>query len=511
MITVDDITFDITADNEAFPRGLYRQWESFFRTSFEYVIDEVLSRFDSPDEIIQVESLTLDLGVIPEEEFYDQFPRLFGNILKDTFSDLLRDPQKYSQQLQIIPTVKNRLKLLSFYLQNGYLPWMEGEAVSDIEQLLNEVMRTNADELRDLIRVLGENAKVRERMIWQLSDAVLESIVVLIEPSESNFINTYTHVLVALYPYTGHPEISRQNFHDVVHNLVFAYLLYPNRGYFVRKQFVRQTIYGLAQRYNIHALSLIDLLSQQVQVLSEGMTLLPELFLILNELRKETDKYVQEAGQQSSTKSVVPARQEQITETKDIKRENKSISQELLKTNVMDTTSNQGTNVKIAVKNAGLVLLSPFFPRLFSMLKFLDPNHKFISTEQQQRAVFILQYLVSNGEKSEEADLMLNKVFVDYPQTNPLPKNIELTAEEIRFVNEMLMSAKDYWSKMRNVSKEGFIDSFIKRNGILEDEGDKWFLKVDNRPFDMLLESVPWGFRMARAPYMDKILMVEWK
>ena len=262
MITIGQVTFDFNMEDESYARQLYGRWDTFSRTSFEQVVDDVLSRFDSSDETIEIESLSLDLGVIPEDEFDDKFPKILAEKLNETFSDFLRNPESHSQQIRIIPVSKSRIELLACYLQYGFFPWLANTENLNLETLLLEAMQMDNDALRQLIHTLGDNEKVRTRLIWQLSDKMLESIVVLIEPGESGFINTYTHVLVALYPYTGHPEISRQNFRDVVHNLVFAYLLYPNRGYFMRKQFVWQTIYGLAQRYNIQVLSLIDILTK---------------------------------------------------------------------------------------------------------------------------------------------------------------------------------------------------------------------------------------------------------
>lgn len=34
----------------------------------------ILSRYDTEDELIRIESLDLDLGELEEDEFYEQFP-----------------------------------------------------------------------------------------------------------------------------------------------------------------------------------------------------------------------------------------------------------------------------------------------------------------------------------------------------------------------------------------------------------------------------------------------------
>ena len=52
------------------------------------------------------------------------------------------------------------------------------------------------------------------------------------------------------------------------------------------------------------------------------------------------------------------------------------------------------------IPNAGMVLLAPFFPRLFMMAEYLsDDRRQFKNEELQNHAIFLLQYLVHGEEK----------------------------------------------------------------------------------------------------------------
>ncbi|WP_233587461.1 MULTISPECIES: contractile injection system tape measure protein [Parabacteroides] len=516
MIAIGKVTFDFNMEDESYARQLYGRWDTFSRTSFEQVVDDVLSRFDSSDETIEIESLSLDLGVIPEDEFDDKFPKILAEKLNETFSDFLRNPESHSQQIRIIPVSKSRIELLACYLQYGFFPWLANTENLNLETLLLEAMQMDNDALRQLIHTLGDNEKVRTRLIWQLSDKMLESIVVLIEPGESGFINTYTHVLVALYPYTGHPEISRLNFRDVVHNLVFAYLLYPNRGYFMRKQFVWQTIYGLAQRYNIQVLSLIDILTSQVQTLSEGKTLLPGLFLILNELRTEMKL---DGGPHLDIKNgdinTINTNKQTVQGTVSDSHKDDALSTSTnnqLINNLKNTEMENFNEKTFEVQNAGLVLISPYLPILFYRLGYLaEDRRSFVNKEKQIRAIFLLQYMTSEKPDYNEASLLLNRVLVNYPISEPLPRNVELTQAETDMADQMLTAIKTNWDKMRNTSVRGFQDAFLKRKGKLEESEDRWMLKVEERAYDILLDSVPWSFKMFRYPFQEKTMLVEWR
>jgi hypothetical protein len=75
---------------------------------------------------------------------------------------------------------------------------------------------------------------------------------------------------------------------------------------------------------------------------------------------------------------------------------------------------------------------------------------------------------------------------------------------------QMLHVIFQRWEKLKNSSVEGFRDSFLKRQGILTLTGDGWNLRVEQRGYDMLLDTMPWGFRFIKSSWMDTILTVEW-
>lgn len=168
---------------------------------------------------------------------------------------------------------------------------------------------------------------------------------------------------------------------------------------------------------------------------------------------------------------------------------------------------------RIFVGNAGLVLLTPWFPRLFSMLGMLDKENKdFKDMESRIRAIFIIQQLVTSGRKEyDEKELAFNRILVNCPFSEPLPVKMELTENELKTVDFMLNGVKNNWEKVRNVSVRGFQLNFIERGGSLEQKEDKWLLSVDPRPYDMLLDSLPWSYSRVRFPWLKKQIHVSWR
>lgn len=171
-------------------------------------------------------------------------------------------------------------------------------------------------------------------------------------------------------------------------------------------------------------------------------------------------------------------------------------------------------SVLIEVRNAGLVLFSPWFVQLFKRLDFLDEEGKvFVGVEAQIRAVFVLQALVDGVEEKmyEEYELFLNRVLVGLPADEALPAQIGLTAGEKELVCSLADNLRTNWPKMKNASAEGLRQSFLQREGVLEELENEWKLMVSPMGMDVLLDALPWGFSMIRQNWIEKMVRVEWR
>ena len=166
----------------------------------------------------------------------------------------------------------------------------------------------------------------------------------------------------------------------------------------------------------------------------------------------------------------------------------------------------------LMVGNAGLCLLAPWFVRLFAMLGWLDEERKkFRSTASKVRAAFLLQYLASGEEQAwREAELAFNRLLTALPGHVPLPGRLPLADEERQTADGMVAGVKANWPQMNGTSVEGFRGSFILRGGTLEQEEERWLLTVEEKAYDLLLETVPWGFRQIRLPWLKKHVQVKW-
>mgnify|MGYP003623578599 FL=1 len=77
MNLVGNITFDFRMQDERFARDINARFETFFAKQIEPVADEILTLYDDPAEVLEIERLELDLRTLKEEDFDRYFPAAF--------------------------------------------------------------------------------------------------------------------------------------------------------------------------------------------------------------------------------------------------------------------------------------------------------------------------------------------------------------------------------------------------------------------------------------------------
>lgn len=186
--------------------------------------------------------------------------------------------------------------------------------------------------------------------------------------------------------------------------------------------------------------------------------------------------------------------------------------------NQINELNEKGTSMeKVMVNNAGMLLLQFFLPRMYRMADYLESDARSFKDENSKiRAIFLLQYLVYGEEKEySENELYLNKILVSLNDGTPLPKRCKLNEQEIRVVEDMILMIKRMWDKMKHTSDIALRQAFFQREGVVTYETSlgmsRWIIEVRERPYDVLLDSIPWSYTMYRYPWIDDIVEVRWR
>jgi hypothetical protein len=164
----------------------------------------------------------------------------------------------------------------------------------------------------------------------------------------------------------------------------------------------------------------------------------------------------------------------------------------------------------IYIANAGAVLFAPYLPRLFERLGLVDQG-KFKNRGAAERGVHCVQFMVNESISSPEYQLVLNKLLCGVRTGLPIRRRIELDDDEKEQLETLLQAIIQHWKPLANTSIAGLRESFLQRNGSLQLKSDAWHLSVEARPYDMLLDQIPWSFSTIKFPWMDRVIYVEWR
>ncbi|MBU0486315.1 MAG: hypothetical protein KKD31_00005, partial [Bacteroidetes bacterium] len=174
-----------------------------------------------------------------------------------------------------------------------------------------------------------------------------------------------------------------------------------------------------------------------------------------------------------------------------------------------DWTKQKTQDKKIYIENAGLAIIWLYLPSLFKKLNLVDAKG-FVSEEARERAVLLLQYIVTGEEEAPEYLLMLNKIMCGMMILQPVRQNVQLSDEEKEEAIVLIKSVVKNWPILGNTSVEGFRNTFLKREGTLFLKEGNWNLKVESKTLDILMRKMPWGIGTIKLSWNKYIIFVEW-
>ena len=164
----------------------------------------------------------------------------------------------------------------------------------------------------------------------------------------------------------------------------------------------------------------------------------------------------------------------------------------------------------IFIDNAGLVLIAPFIRYLFRSIEYIDDQHKFINIEFQHRAVLLLQYLCAPFDKTFEYLLPLCKIVCGFSPEQLIDIEFNPNKREVSECENLIAVVIEQAGIFKKLSNGGFRDSFMLREGKLSSQNKNWLLQVEKKTHDILLEKIPWNYKIIKQPWMSVVLQVEW-
>ncbi len=172
---------------------------------------------------------------------------------------------------------------------------------------------------------------------------------------------------------------------------------------------------------------------------------------------------------------------------------------------VFESTSE---NEPLFLANAGLVLVHPYFSFLFEQCGLLNDG-EFKNQQCQSTAVALLHYTVSGKEDYREEDAMLYKLLCGLP-LQEVTRVSKLKKKEKKLVNDMLHALTTHWSMISNNTADEVRGNWLVREGRLVEHEEYWELTIGRKPYDILLNSLPYTLSPVKFAWMPKRLSNHW-
>jgi len=431
-------------------------------------IDEILG---AEDNNIFIEKLEVDIGFATEDDFAEKFS---AGLLKAIPASFFRE-RNITETKFIATNEKENLSVdeMIFFLDHGYWQWrVQKENEQQIIKLLKNFFN-KAELVSSLFKSISKHFEAVKRLHYLISnDKILQQ----------QFFKT----LLLIHPYLK--EIKS-----------FIEKIYLNVD---EKNVGAAFIQNLYQRTSID--SPIEFKKFTIEFLEKSFikeNFSEELFAsfkkIITVLKKEHI---------DTTEKIIPSLEKLLLQFD--KLNETTIFEANKKENIPFFINEEES--KIGIANAGLVLIHPYLPFLFKELEWIDNTQNFIDKTAQQKAVLFLQFLINNKNKQQEHLLVLNKILCGWPVEMPLKINHQFTVAEKKAGEEMLDSFIEHWTILKNTSRKGLIESFIKRKGLVQKTNSDFVVQVEKNSIDVLLDSLPFGIQTIKLPWNEYIIFTEW-
>ncbi|AKD55540.1 contractile injection system tape measure protein [Spirosoma radiotolerans] len=412
-------------------------------------IDRICSRYISEDQWLRLDKLVVQLPV-----FVTDFPdeNLFATAFEHHFeAAFVKQLALSTATTGAVSRQKTDLDTLIHFLLTGQLPWWAIAETTKLDTILNELIHQQPETLRsELLRIIRA-PQVVQRLIYQFTTEVAADLIGRCFPE----LQTWVHAE-------------------------------PIEASLLKQEPLPAEVYLRLMPYVTHQPTLV---SQTGAIIEQ----------VLNRpLQRPT------VHQLSKT---------QLTDYKAVSKDN-AVSQVAFEPTEAPflqsaTDSAVGDRPKYFVKNAGIILLSPFLSPFFREVGWIE-NGEFIDDLSREKALHSLHYLATGETHASEYLLTLGKLLCGIPLKVPVPRKIDLTEAGYREAYALLTDVISHWQALKSTSVNGLREGFLQRDGVLTFTNSAWELQVERQTIDVLLDSIPWSFSLIKLPWMPSLLYTQW-
>lgn len=422
-------------------------------------LNDKLDEFFGGEEIITIEKLELDIGVLGSNASPGEWSEKINAALEKAIGELkLPEPGKKESRLVSRNKKTHAVSVFYRYLETGLL--MPGSVYSSFDELKMDLLQPDHNQKETFRNLLVQSAN---------KAIIAERLSAFSQPDRLLFLQLLIHGF--------HKEDWSNLFGDIV-QFAEAYRESEKITASIPKQALSRRIFKAS------FIELFRLAEDSKPVKMQ------EVFRFAKTFAEKLMKYTAMSAEETALESIHAAakkpesilpKQEEDDDLKD----------------------------DFFIADSGLCLIAPYLPLFFSSLD-LCGRESFHNEDKKQHAIYLLHYLATGQFDPSEEKLLLAKLFCGWPLHMPCFNDTPISDEENFACEDLLRSVIEHWSVLKNTSPDGLREGFLIREGKLSVHGDHYLLQVEQQSIDILLEQVPWSFRLIKLPWMKKALQVEW-
>lgn len=517
-------TFDLSVSSSNKEQNVMEEISRMNKNLILPLTERILDSYGSDQVHLRVDKIEIDLGTVSPEEFVREFEHKLHEQLRRQFPNSHFGPGKAPHMptgapdtLETLSSGKKPgqnkpaneflnepspgdfasryLETLVYFLETGLLPWWIHGDEKDVIAPFEKVLRESPDEVITALQKAW-NSHTERRFYTQFPENFIR---LLFDEISAKYLGIRA---MAEEIKKQHPDIIPGSISpDQLSKAVISSVM-ENAG--------RQEKPG----------NLYLKISRKLEKVwpSGNLSFVKELPALLNYLGAKSleiesivhyfDPGIQKKPIKHSSKKDKKEAPEHPGE-KEQKRKSLSDHEEPEPLDEKERASQEWPEEGIFIGNAGLVILWPYLREYFESILLIGDS-VFIDDSTREKAVLASQHLVTGELHFPEYDLSLNKLLCGWPLEETLPAQLDLNEEEIHKAEDLLEKAIEQWKAIGKVSVPGFRESFLLRDGLLKKNDFGWQLKVERKPYDLLLDRLPWSFGLIKFKWMNQPLFVEW-
>ncbi|RAX04352.1 MULTISPECIES: contractile injection system tape measure protein [unclassified Photorhabdus] len=161
------------------------------------------------------------------------------------------------------------------------------------------------------------------------------------------------------------------------------------------------------------------------------------------------------------------------------------------------------------ISNAGILILWPMLPVLFNQLGLVEEKN-FIHHQAQFRAVDSLDYLIWRSEETQVGRKILNNVLCGL-MIDEETQSISIEPEKQLIIEQWLDAIIAQLPGWKKLSHNDVRQLFLQRPGELLIDEQEIKITIQHQPFDLLLTDWPWPLNIAKLPWLNLPLQIDWQ